>query len=114
MLGNRFRRGRYSYAMYKQMLHTDLIASNVSHYTHLVMQLVSNRTFRDKQAADILRLFHMPLEGPNDTNIENNSSKRKVGAQGLNKNNMVATEWNDFFINAWRLLFYRYKTINGR
>lgn len=66
-----FIRGRYTYQMYLQMNHTDLIAYNTSHYVQLVIQLLSNDTFYTLQKT----LIHDKY------------------TKGFHKNHLAAIEW---------------------
>ena len=64
-------RGRYTYAMYHQMNHTDLIAHNISHYVDLVIQLLTNDSFYETQ----ISLIQLKYK------------------ENFHKNHLVAHEW---------------------
>ena len=67
-------RGRYTYMMYTQMSHTNLIADNTTHYIQLTQQLLLNNTYY---------------------NIERNSIKQAY-TQRYHKNELVAYDWLRF------------------
>eukprot|EP01041_Mallomonas_annulata_P002643 gene2643-5185_t len=54
-------RGRFMYAMYIQMNHTDLLTTNTSEYASKVAQLLTDNTYFQTQSASILHSFHRNL-----------------------------------------------------
>lgn len=72
-------RGRYTYGMYHQMGHTDLIAGSVAEYVALALRLFRDPGFRHSQSADISRKF----------------------SNEIHKNHLVAQEWLTFIYKSW-------------
>jgi predicted O-linked N-acetylglucosamine transferase (SPINDLY family) len=68
-------RGRYSYGIYRQMEHTELIARNIYDYIQIAVKILTDKSYQSLQSQEVYFKFH---------NI-------------LNKNHMVAQEWYKFF-----------------
>ena len=51
-------RGRYTWSIYKQMGHLDLVAENELHYISLVVELLVNDTLYEYQRETIAYRFH--------------------------------------------------------
>jgi len=71
-------RGRYSFGMYSQMGHMDLVASNQSHYEALAIRLLTDNVFRKEQIELIDDAYQ----------------------HRFHKNRPLAREWVDFFRRA--------------
>ncbi len=72
-------RGRFSYSMYRQMRHTNLVAQNATHYVDLVHRLLNDPVFLQNQQQQIEKKF-----------VEN-----------IHMNREVAKEWIDFFLRLF-------------
>lgn len=72
-------RGRYTYGMYHQMSHTDLIANSKAEYVSLALRLLHDPEFRNTQSIAIMHKF----------------------SNNIHKNHMVAQEWLTFIFKSW-------------